>query len=169
MLSIAAIVAVATNHVIGQANKLPWHLPADLQYFKQLTTGQAILMGRKTYLSIGRPLPNRLNIILSRQPNLALAGTITVQSLAAAVEIATTQGYQQLFVIGGAEVYAQLLPYCQKLYLTKVHTTVTNGDAFFEIDQQAWAEKSSTFYEADAKNQYNMSFLEYENLQLAVF
>jgi dihydrofolate reductase len=169
MLTLAALVAVSTNHVIGKADKLPWHLPADLQYFKRLTTGQAVLMGRKTYLSIGKPLPNRLNLVLSRQSTLQLAGTTIVQNLTAAANIATGQGYQQLFVIGGAEVYKQLLPFCQKLYLTAVATEVENGDAFFELNTQDWAEKSSTFYKADEKNQYDMRFLEYENLRLRVF
>ncbi len=157
-MTLSALVAVASNGVIGYQNQLPWHLPADLQYFKKLTTNHALLMGRKTYESIGRPLPNRLNLVWSRQTDWQAEGCIKVNDWQQACEIATEKGYQELFVIGGAEVYRQLLPSCQKLYLTEVKATPT-GDATLHIDLSSWQEISRTSRAADEKNQYAMEFV----------
>jgi dihydrofolate reductase len=159
--SIAAIVAVSTNFVIGKENKLPWHLPADLQHFKKLTSGHAILMGRKTYESIGKALPNRLNLILTRKLDFKAPNCFIINSLQDACKIAEEQNYTKLFVIGGAEVYKELLRSCQKIYLTEVQTVV-EGDAFFELNKQEWQETSRNLMEKDEKNAYAMLFLEFE-------
>lgn len=156
---IAAIVAMAENRVIGINNQLPWHLPADLHHFKQLTTGHAILMGRKTHESIGRPLPNRLNLIMSRDRSYMADGCVTVSSLDEALAEAAKQHHTQLFVIGGAEIYQLLMPQISQLYLTIVHQTV-NGDAVFPaIDQQQWEELDRVRHEADEKNTFAYSFV----------
>lgn len=159
--SIAAIVAVSTNFVIGKENKLPWHLPADLQHFKKLTSGHAILMGRKTYESIGKALPNRLNLILTRNLDFQAPNCFIINNLEDACKIAKEQNYTKLFVIGGAEVYKELLPFCQKIYLTEVQT-IAEGDAFFELNRQEWQETSRVLAEKDEKNAYAMLFLEFE-------
>ncbi|THG70647.1 dihydrofolate reductase [Pseudomonas sp. A-1] len=133
-LPLALIAALADNRVIGIDNRLPWHLPADLRHFKALTLGKPIIMGRKTWDSLGRPLPGRLNLVVSRQAGLALDGAEVLPSLAAAIaraeQWARAQGVDELMLIGGAELYAQGLPLAQRLYLTRVHLA-PQGDAFF--------------------------------------
>lgn len=124
---IALIAAMAQNRTIGAAGKLPWHLPADLQRFKQLTMGQTLLMGRKTYQSIGRQLPGRETIILSRDPAFCAEGGTVVSSLPAGLAAARTE---QLFICGGEDVYRQALPLAEKIYLTELLAEV-NGDCFF--------------------------------------
>ena len=135
-MKVALIVAVSENNVIGRDNQLPWHLPEDLQYFKSVTMGKPILMGRKTYDSIGRPLPGRANIVITRDPNWTAEGVIVVNSL----EDAMAEGAQacnatesdEIMVIGGAQIYRDCLPIADKLYLTKVDAEI-EGDAFFPI------------------------------------
>lgn len=157
--TIAAIVAMAENRVIGVNNQLPWHLPADLRHFKELTTGHAILMGRKTHQSIGRPLPNRLNLIMSRDSSYKADGCITVSTLDEALTEAIKHGHTQLFVIGGAEIYQLLMPQVNQLYLTIVHQNV-NGDALFPVlDQQQWEEVERVRHEPDEKNAIAYSFV----------
>lgn len=124
---IVLIAAMAQNRTIGAAGKLPWHLPADLQRFRQLTMGQTLLMGRKTYQSIGRPLPGRETIILSRDPAFQVAGCTVVASLAAGIAAARSE---QLFICGGGEIYRQALPLVEKIYLTELRREVA-GDTFF--------------------------------------
>lgn len=132
------IAAVARNGVIGAGGKLPWHLPDDLKHFKALTLDHAIIMGRKTYESIGRPLPRRRNLVVSRRPDFAPAGVEVHPSLASALEAAHHGGDDSPFVIGGAELYAQALPLATRLELTEVHETV-EGDVYFPIyDPLAW-------------------------------
>jgi len=126
---ISLIAAVASNGVIGKDNKLPWHLPADLQYFKKTTLGHPIIMGRKNYESIGRALPGRTNIVLTRNPSFAAEGIIKASSLKEAFEIAQKTGTEECFVIGGAEIYKEALPFCQKLYITRVHG-IFEGNTF---------------------------------------
>ncbi len=137
MLSI--IVAVADNGVIGCHNRLIWHISEDLKRFKSLTTGHPIIMGRKTYESIGRPLPGRQNIIVSRNPELAIDNCDVVTSLEQAIEIARGQ---EKFIIGGGEIYREALPLCDKLYLTRVEQQ-PEGDTFFpDIEVSEWVEVS---------------------------
>lgn len=156
---ISAIVAMSENHVIGDDNQLPWHLPADLKHFKTITSGHPILMGRKTYESIGRPLPNRTNIIITRNPSYEAPGCIVVQSINEAVESAASIGSNEIFIIGGAEVYKQLLPNIERIYLTVVHD-VFDGDAFFpEFNANDWIEKERVKHDADENNEYAYSFI----------
>lgn len=138
MNNISLIVAVSSNHVIGKNNTLPWHLPEDLKRFRALTTGHCIIMGRKTYESLGRLLPDRTTVIVTRNPNFQVEGAIVVHSLADAVEVCEND--TEAFIIGGAELYQQGLQYAHKLYLTQVDATV-EGDAFFPpIDAYIWQE-----------------------------
>ncbi|SEI74439.1 dihydrofolate reductase [Azotobacter beijerinckii] len=133
-LPLALIAAVAANRVIGRDNRMPWHLPADLKHFKASTLGKPIVMGRKTWDSLGRPLPGRLNLVVSRQPGLALEGAETFASLEAALARADAwareQGASEVMLIGGAELYAQALPQAVRLYLTRIDLAPA-GDAFF--------------------------------------
>ena len=158
---ISAIVAMAENRVIGAQNRLPWHLPADLAHFKSITTGHPILMGRKTYESIGKPLPNRTNIILTRDPHYRADGCLVVSSIDDALAQATSN-QQEIFIIGGAEIYQQLLPRIQRLYITLVHE-IFDGDVFFpELNMNEWKEVAHEAHTADEKNVYPFSFLVYE-------
>ena len=144
---VSLIVAMASNRCIGINNELPWKLPEDLKYFKQVTSGKAIIMGRTTYDSLGRPLPNRTNIVMTRDADWeGPIGTRVVHSLEAALALAeavAVSNYQdEVVVIGGAEIYAQLLPQVERLYITEVHTEVA-GDAFFPaLDMIDWQEMS---------------------------
>lgn len=141
-LPIALIVACGRNHVIGLNNRMPWHLPADLKYFKQITMGKPVIMGRKTWDSIGRPLPGRLNLVVSRQPDLQLEGAQVCASLEMAIEQADIwareQGVTELMLIGGAQLYRQALEQAQRVYLTRVDLA-PEGDTWFpELDDAQW-------------------------------
>nr|AIA18613.1 Dihydrofolate reductase [uncultured bacterium] len=156
---LSAIVAMAENRIIGKNNQLPWHLPADLKHFKTITSGHPILMGRKTHESIGKPLPNRLNIILTRDPNYQTTGCTVVTSVESALKEAARHDENELFIIGGAEIYKQLLARIQRLYLTIVHHEV-EGDAWFpELNLQEWKEISRVRHEADEANAFAYSFV----------
>lgn len=138
MKNISLIVAVSSNHVIGKDNTLPWHLPEDLKRFRALTTGHHIIMGRKTYESLGRLLPDRTTVIVTRNRNFQVEGAVVVHSLTQAIEACANDS--EAFIIGGAELYQQGLQYAQKLYLTQVNASI-EGDAFFPpIDAQMWQE-----------------------------
>ena len=155
------IVAVAENDVIGRSDALPWRLRADLRRFKALTLGKPILMGRKTYESIGRPLPGRSNIIMSRAPGFAPPGCTVVASLEAARLAAERApgGGSALMVIGGAEIYRQCLPAAARIHLTLVHVRV-EGDTFFDGWRgAAWHEVHRERHEADAENSFAYSFI----------
>lgn len=161
--ALSAIAAMSDNRVIGINNQLPWRLPADLRHFKSLTTGHPILMGRKTYESIGRPLPNRINIIITRNPALTIPDCIVVTTFEAALERAAALEKQEIFIIGGAEVYQQSLPFLDRIYLTVVHDNF-EGDAFFPVlDMQIWKQIESTTYASDDENPYSYSFITLEN------
>ncbi|WP_447588265.1 dihydrofolate reductase [Aquipseudomonas campi] len=141
-LPLCLIAALAQNRVIGRDNQLPWHLPADLKYFKARTLGKPIIMGRKTWDSLGRPLPGRLNLVVSRQPGLSLEGAEVFASLEAAIvradEWARAQGVDELMLIGGAQLYEQGLELADRLYLTRVALS-PEGDAWFPaFDEAAW-------------------------------
>jgi dihydrofolate reductase len=156
------VVAIAENGVIGHGNQLPWRLPADLKHFKALTLGKPIVMGRKTYDSIGRPLPGRDNIVISRQPQLVIEGCTVVASLDAA--IAVTAAAPEVVIIGGAEIYRQALPRTQRIHLTRVHANVP-GDTFFPpLPAQQWREQHLERHEADAQHSYAFSFITLERL-----
>ena len=142
---LSIIVAVSENKAIGRNNQLLWHLPDDLKYFKKITSGSTVIMGRKTWESIGRPLPNRRNIVVSRK--LSLSDAEVYGSLNDAIDAATkgsvaiTERQPEIFIIGGAEIYRQALPLADKVYLTVVNQTISDADTFFpEIDPSQWVE-----------------------------
>ena len=158
-LILSAIVAMAENRVIGKNNQLPWHLPADLNHFKAITSGHPILMGRKTYESIGKPLPNRTNIIITRDNGYLAPGCVVVTSIEAALQQASAENSDEMFIIGGAEVYRQLWPHIQRIYLTLVHQEF-EGDAFFpELNRNEWKQIHYETYPANEKNPYPYTFL----------
>lgn len=161
---IALIVAAADNDVIGRDNALPWHLPADLKHFKRITMGKPIIMGRRTFDSIGRPLPGRSNIVISRRSDYAAEGVHCVTSLGTAIElaqdVARADGSEELVIIGGAQIYALAMPLASRLYLTRVHTQPA-GDAFLSgIDWAEWEELSRVENPATDDNPAH-TFLEY--------
>lgn len=156
-MMISMIAAMAHNRVIGIHNRLPWHLPADFRHFKAVTMGKPVVMGRRTYESIGRPLPGRINVVISRNPDLQIEGCIIAASLDDA--IARLQGHEELMIIGGASFYEQVLPRADRLYLTLVDADV-DGDAFFpEYHRDQWREVSREAHAADDRNPYRYSFV----------
>jgi dihydrofolate reductase len=152
------VVAVAENDVIGRRYQLPWHLPADLRHFKSLTLGKPVLMGRKTYESIGKALPGRTNIVLSRSEDFAPGDCVVVKTLDDARIAAGAQ--TALMVIGGAEIYRQCLPFATRIHLTLVHAQIEDGDTFFAGWRGAeWNETSREYHESDDKNACPYSFI----------
>lgn len=161
MLSL--IVAASENNVIGKDNGLIWHLSADLKRFKALTTGHSIIMGRKTFESIGKPLPNRRNIIISASLSIPVTGCEIVPSIDAALEL--VQREEEAFVIGGGSVYRALWEKADRLYLTRIQTNV-EGDTFIpEIQSSDWKETLRQEFPADEKNEFNYSFINYVRLR----
>ena len=165
-MKLALIAAMAQNRVVGIDNKLPWHLPEDLKYFKRITTGKAVIMGRKTYESIGRPLPNRTNIVITRSTEFSAPGIEVVNSLDAAIELAENvsliNAVDEVMVIGGAQIYEAALPQADRLYLTHVHANV-EGDAYFpDVDMSQWKELGREDYDASETNPYDYSFVVYD-------
>jgi len=162
-MKLSLVWAMARNRVIGRNNKLPWHLPEDLKYFKRITMGKPVIMGRKTYDSIGKPLPGRTNIVVTRNPQWYAEGVKTVDSLEAARKlcesIAEIDGIDEAMVIGGAQIYAKALPLADRLYLTEVHADVEGDAVFPEFDRGGWMEVSREDFEASGPNPYNYSFL----------
>jgi dihydrofolate reductase len=162
--AVELVVAAAENNAIGRAGALPWHLPADLRHFKALTLGHDILMGRKTYESIGKALPGRTNWVLSRSPGFAPADCKTARTLAEAQPAAGTES--PLMVIGGAEIYRLCLPSARRIHLTLVHTEIKDGDTFFaDWRGPEWVESSRQRHEADASNAHAYSFITLERAE----
>ncbi len=162
-MRLAMIAAQSLNRVIGINNKLPWYLPGDLKYFKQVTLGKPIVMGRKTFESIGKPLPGRTNIVITRDAAWDHPGVRVVHGLDEGLELAESlaliDGVDEAVVIGGAEIYALCLPRADRLYLTQVHAEV-NGDAFFPaLTASDWKEVGREDFEADGPNPYDYSFI----------
>lgn len=156
-MTISLIFAMDENRLIGKDNAMPWHLPNDLQYFKQTTMGKPVIMGRKTYESIGRPLPGRRNIILTRQPDYTVDGCEVIHSLDDLKAFQNTP--DEVFCIGGAEIYKALIPYADKIYLTQIHATFDGDTHFPEIDPEKWKVVSSEEGIVDEKNRYAHTFL----------
>ena len=155
------VVAVSENDVIGRGNRLPWHLPADLRHFKSLTLGKPVLMGRKTYESIGKALPGRSNIVLSRSQEFSPADCIVVKTLGDARIAAGAES--SLMVIGGAEIYRQCLPVASRIHLTLIHARIEDGDTLFAGWRGAeWVAASRERHEPDDKNAYAYSFITLE-------
>jgi dihydrofolate reductase len=162
---LSAIVAMTVDRVIGANNQLLWHLPADLQHFKKITSGHCILMGRKTYESIGKPLPNRTNIILTRDVKFQAPGCIIIHSLTEFLQHPVLHEKEEVFIIGGAEIYQLLLPQTTYLYVTIVHHHFTGNTYFPEINQTEWQEVERMDYCADANNPYPYSFLKWKRFK----
>jgi dihydrofolate reductase len=158
---ITIVVAISENHVIGKDNKLLWYLPNDLKHFKNITTGHTVIMGRKTYDSVGKPLPNRRNIIITRQA-IIIPGCEVVNSIEAALALGA--GENEVFIVGGAEIYKEAIKIIDRIYLTIVHKEF-EGDSFFpEINKDEWKEVSHEDYEPDHKNSLPYSFITLERV-----
>ena len=165
-MKLSMIVATAQNRVIGRDNALPWYLPNDLKYFKQTTLGKPVIMGRKTYESIGKPLPGRTNIVITRQTDYLPEGVKVVHSVAEARDLAESvcliDGQEEAMIMGGAEIYTLALPDADRLHLTEVPADV-DGDAYFpEYDKTEWQEISREDFNAEGPNPYNYSFVVYD-------
>lgn len=163
---LSLVVAMAANYTIGRDNQLPWRLPKDLAYFKRVTMGHPIVMGRKTFESIGRALPGRQNIVVTHQPGWSAQGVDVAHSLQQALALAgsgaNAAGVSQVMLIGGAQLFAQALPQAQRLYLTWVHAEV-QGDTFFpQVDFGQWREVEREDCFADASNPFDYSFVVYD-------
>jgi dihydrofolate reductase len=154
---VSFIVATDENNLIGKNNQLPWHLPADLQYFKKITTGHYIIMGRKTFESIGRPLPNRTTVIITQQPDYKSEGCIVVNSIEEALEASKNEG--EVFIIGGAEIFKTALHKADRLYLTRIHHNF-DGDVYLpQLNLENWKEVKREDHPPDEKNHYPYSFI----------
>lgn len=158
-MSLSLIVAMAENRVIGRQGDLPWHISADLRRFRRLTTGHAIIMGRKTYDSIGRPLPERRSIVISRNPDYAPEGVEVVASVEAATDLVADDALT--FVIGGATIYEQALPLADTLHITRVHAEVDGDVRFPEIDWRNWQLVEQSPEATDEKSGLKYSFAEF--------
>jgi dihydrofolate reductase len=157
-MNITLVVAASENNAIGKDNQLLWHLPKDMRFFKNTTWALPILMGRKTFESMGsRLLPGRLNIIITQQQGLVIQGAIVVNSIQEAIEIASKEDYKELMVIGGGQIYEMAMPLASKVWLTRVHTTI-DGDTFFPILNYDWEIKLIESHQADDKHAYAFDF-----------
>mgnify|MGYP005666370649 CR=1 FL=1 len=155
---ISAIVATAKNNVIGKDNDIPWYLPADLKYFKKTTLNHHIIMGRNCFASIGRPLPKRTNVIITRNPFFVASNALVARSIEEALALAEENGEEEVFVIGGGQIYEASQSFWDRLYLTEVDLEV-DGDIFFpELNPKEWKLISETPHQADEKNEYNYTF-----------
>jgi dihydrofolate reductase len=157
---LALVVAMAQNGVIGRDNGLPWRLPEDLRRFKATTMGKPLLMGRRTFESIGRPLPGRTNLVLTRHRDWRAAGTTAVNSVEEALTVAGAA--PELMVIGGAEVYRLVMPFARRIYMTHVHADVPGDTYFPDFDPTQWADVACEAFPADERNPYGLTFVTLE-------
>jgi dihydrofolate reductase len=158
---VSAVVAMARNRVIGRANALPWRLPEDLKRFKRITLGKPVLMGRRTFESIGKPLPQRTNLVLTRQ-DWTSPGAVTVHSVQDAM--ARAAGAAELACIGGAEVFELLLPLTRRIHLTRIEADVPGDTLFPALDPAEWREVDCSKFAADERNSYDLTFLTLERV-----
>jgi dihydrofolate reductase len=159
-MTLSLVVAASSNNVIGRDGGLPWHLPDDLRHFKRLTTGKPVIMGRNTFESIGRPLPDRRNIVMTRDPGYVADGCEVVSSIGDAVDLVA--GEPEAMIIGGGQVYRDFLPLADRIYLTRVQAEV-EGDTFFpEIDETTWRMVSSEHHAADDRHQHEFDMIVFE-------
>ena len=159
---ISLVVAAAENNAIGKDNQLLWHLPNDLKFFKNITWGMVVIMGRKTFEAVNKPLPGRINIVITRQADWNAEGTIAATDLQDALQKAKATNCNEIFVIGGGEIYKQSMEIADKIYITRVHAAL-DGDTFFpEIDESKWQLISNQDFEADEKHKYAYSFQTWE-------
>ena len=158
MIRVSLVVAVSENNVIGKNNQLLWNLPNDMKFFKNTTWGMPVIMGRKTFESLGKPLPGRTNIVITRKPEWEAPGTITVASLDEAIHAAEQTDAREVFVIGGGQIYEQSMPIANRIYYTRVHTNV-DGDTFFpEIDPVQFRLVSELPFTKDARHAFDYTF-----------
>ncbi|MCC8425522.1 dihydrofolate reductase [Mucilaginibacter sp. UR6-11] len=158
-MTVSIVVAIAENNAIGKNNKLLWHLPKDLKHFKEITTGGTVIMGRKTYDSVGRPLPNRRNIVITRQ-QIEIAGCEVVNSIGAALALCADE--LEVFIVGGAEIYKQAMHLTDRIYLTIVHENFEADTYFPEVKKDIWKETERQDHEPDEKNPLPYSFITLE-------
>ncbi len=155
---ISLIVAASANNAIGKNNQLLWHLPKDLRFFKNTTWGMVVVMGRKTFESVNKPLPGRVNIVITSNRDWMTEGVWVAKDLDDAIAQAKTTNCKEIFIIGGGEIYQQTMPIADKIYLTRVQTHI-EGDTFFPaIDEAEWQLKENTDFKADEKHAYDFSF-----------
>ena len=160
MTRLSIIVAMAKNRVIGVNNALPWHLPADLKHFKALTMGHHIVMGRKTYDSIGKPLPGRTSVVVTRNAKHTARDVVVVHSFEAAITACGDD--QEIFVIGGAELYRQAIKLADRIYLTEIDADIPGDTHFAEFDDKLWRETERVSHASDEKNLYPYHFVIYD-------
>jgi dihydrofolate reductase len=156
---ISIIVAATENNGIGKNNQLLWHLPNDLKFFKNTTWGMPVIMGRKTFESVNKPLPGRINIVITRQPGWKAEGVIVATDLNDALKKAAETNCKEYFIIGGGEIYKQSIAMADKIYLTRVHTAINDADTFFEaFDESKWEQIFTEDFAADEKHAFSYSF-----------
>jgi len=153
---VSLVVAMSTNNAIGKDNQLLWHLPADLKHFKEITSGHTIIMGRKTYESIGKALPNRRNIVITRNKVLRLTGVEVMHSLEEALN--SSEDENEVFIIGGAEIFNQSIKLADKIYLTRIHENYEADTFFPKIDEDCWLESELEHHLPDEKNAVPYTF-----------
>ncbi|MEP7255336.1 MAG: dihydrofolate reductase [Ferruginibacter sp.] len=159
---ISLIVAASTNNVIGKNNQLLWNLPNDMKFFKNTTWGMPVIMGRKTYESVDKPLPGRINVVITRQPGWNAEGTVVATDLNDAIKKAAETNCKEIFIIGGGEIFKLAIELADKIYMTRVHTTI-DGDAFFPtIDENKWQLTANEDFMVDAKHAFAYSFQTWE-------
>lgn len=155
---VSAIVATAKNNVIGKDNGIPWYLPADLKFFKRTTLNRHIIMGRKTYESIGHPLPKRTNIIITRNLYYVISNCLVAHSIEEALAIAKDNDEVEVFIIGGSEIYKKAMPFLDRIYLTEVNLEIEGDTFFLSLSPSEWKEVSSETHLPDEKNKYEYTF-----------
>ena len=161
-MRVSLIVAMAENRVIGRDGDMPWHLPEDLKFFKKMTLGKPVIMGRKTYESIGRSLPKRPNIVITRDTNFSAQGVHVVGSVPEALELAHTfgeTGADEIMVIGGGQIYAEALKFAQRVYLTEIHATIDGDTTFPDLPLDQWQEQSREKGGEHSSDQPDVSFV----------
>ena len=163
-MTISLVVAASENNAIGKNNQLIWHLPNDLKFFKNTTWGFPVIMGRKSFESVNKPLPGRTNIVITTNPDWKAETVIVVNNLKDAIQKAAETNSKQIFIIGGGEIYKQSMDIADSIYITRVHADL-EGDTFFpEIDKSKWKLTSNQDFEADEKHAYSYSFQIWEKI-----
>ena len=166
-MTISIIVAKSENHVIGLNNQLPWHLPKDLQHFKRITMGHHVIMGRKTFMSIGKPLPGRKIIVVTRNPNYQAAGCSIVQDIPTALVVAEQAGETEVFIAGGASIYQATLTWVDKIHLTEVRAQLKGDTSFPQLNAHEWEEVNRIHHPVDEQHPYAYDFVELTKRHLA--
>jgi dihydrofolate reductase len=164
-MRISQIVAASLNNVIGKDNGLPWHMPVDAAYFREKTWGHHVVMGRRNYEAEGKPLPGRVNIVLTRKSGLSLRGALVMQQIEDAIAFAESRKENELFIIGGAKIYQLAMPFTDRIYLTRIHAVI-DGDTFYpEPEWKNWQETSRLGHKKDTSNPYDYDFLVYDRIR----